>query len=340
MRIQKSVLLFAIVGFMLPATVFAAGSREEGEFPQREIRLIVPYSAGGASDQTARQIAAIVDREGLLDEPIVVTNMPGAGTARGLREVANANPDGHTLLLHHNVFITMELLGLLDEEITWDVGFAPVAQVLETPLTIAVLDDSPWQTMDDLVQDIQANPGEISLGFPGVGSPQSFGFHALLNAYEEERGTELDVHAVYFEGGAEIRSAHFAGEIDVVPGISMDTVPDAQAGEYRILAVGTEDRLPSLPEVPTIEEAGLPMPVNAGGQSLRMSVWAPAGTPDAVINQLSGLLEQVVATDDWKKFADDVAGIPRFRGPEGLREVFQSDEDALRPVVEVLRAQE
>lgn len=329
--------LAVVLATVAVAMVCASGVPESPAFPSREIRLIVPYAAGGASDRTARQIAAIAAKYEIINQPIVVTNIPGAGTVEGLRQVNRARPDGHTLLLHHNVFITMQLLDLLDQDITWEAGFTPVAQVLETPLTVAVLAGSRWNSFADLVAEVRARPGEVKFGFPGVGSPQSFGFQALIHAYAQREGSPLQIHPVYYQGGALIRTAIMQDEIDVVPGISMDTVPDAKAGVYRLLAVGTQQRIPSLAGVPTVEEAGFPMPVDAGGQSLRMSVWAPPQTPGAIVAQLDAILRRVVETPDWAAFVESVAGIPAYRDAAELARVFKSDENALRAVVPVIR---
>lgn len=333
-------IIFCLVAMILVCgAVMAQGATGKEAFPNREIRFIVPYSAGGASDRTARQLAFLVDKLKLLDYPIVVTNIPGAGTMEALNEVVRSEPDGHTLLLHHNVFITQELLGTIDDRLTWHEGFEPVAQVLETPLTIAVLKESRWEKLADLFTEIEENPGEIKFGIPGVATPQSFGLQALLYAYKQKTGIELKIHPVYYEGGAATRTALLQGEIDVTPGISMDTVPDAKSGLCRILAVGTNIRIPSLPDVPTIEEEGFPMPLDAGGQSLRMAVWAPKGTSVEIISTLSELLKHIVETDEWRDYANSIAAIPIFRNSQELRRVFQSDAEALRPVVSLIKEQ-
>lgn len=340
---KRKAMLAAMLLTAIVVAVSATGSQEgasdtAASFPEKEIRVVVPYSPGGASDKTARKFASVADGNDRLPEPIVVTNIPGAGANNGLQAVATAQPDGYTVLLHHNVFITMELLGQMPESIEWDKGFEPIAQVLETPLTIAVLADSRWETLEDLFDEIEANPGEIKVAFPGVGSPQSFGFQALLREYEQETGRKLEIHPIYLEGGAAVKTAHLGGVVDVVPGITMDTVPEHKAGTYRILAVASESRLPALPEVPTIREAGYPMPVSAGGMSLRMSLWAPAGTPAEITGFLGDLAQEIVATGEWEEFAESLAAVVVYRNPEQLGDVFQTDSDVLEPVVPIIRA--
>lgn len=304
--------------------VLAQAAKDAAAFPTKEIRLIVPYGPGGASDRTARMIASIAQKNDLIKQPIVVTNIAGAATKQGLGTVAKAEPDGYTLLLHHNAFITAGVLGQLEPELQWQTGFRPVAQVLETPLTLAVLEKSRWKTVKDLFDEIGAQPGKVKFGFPGVNAPQSFAFQAVLSEMSRA-GTRLRVHPVYLEGGAAVKTAHLGGTVDVVPGITMDTVPEAKAGVYRILAVVADKRLQALPDVPTLAEAGYPTPPNGAG-ALRMIVWAPKGTPDPIVARLQGLLDQVYKSKEWVEFAQQMSAVAVFRTPAEVSKVFAVDE--------------
>lgn len=307
------------------ATAFAQTANVAAQaFPAKEIRLVVPYGPGGASDRTARMIASIVQKNDLLKQPIVVTNIAGAATKSGLATVTKADADGHTLLLHHNAFITAAALGQLEPELTWGGGFRPVAQVLETPLTIAVLEKSRWKTAKDLFDEIAAQPAKVKFGFPGINAPQSFAFQAVLGEMSKA-GKRLRVHPVYLEGGAAVKTASLGGVVDVVPGITMDTVPEAKAGVYRILSVVADKRLEALPDVPTLAEAGYPMPPNGSG-ALRMIVWAPKGTPDAIVTRLQGVLEQVFKSKEWSEFAKQMSAVAVYRTPAEVARVFAVDE--------------
>jgi len=307
------------------ATAFAQTANVSTQaFPAREIRLVVPYGPGGASDRTARMIASIAQKNDLLKQPIVVTNIAGAATKSGLVAVNKADPDGHTLLLHHNAFITAAALGQLEPELTWSGGFRPVAQVLETPLTIAVLEKSRWKSAKDLFDEISAQPGKIKFGFPGINAPQSFAFQAVMGEMSKA-GRRLRIHSVYLEGGAAVKTASLGGVVDVVPGITMDTVPEAKAGVYRILAVVADKRLEALPEVPTLAEAGFPMPPSGSG-ALRMIVWAPKATPDIVVTRLQGVLEQVFKSKEWSEFVQQMSAVAVYRTPAEVTKVFVVDE--------------
>ena len=334
-RLVSLAIVLSLIG---TGTALAQGSTDAARaFPTKEIRLVVPYGPGGASDKTARMIAAIAQKNDLIKQPIVVTNVAGAATKSGLGMVAKGEADGYTLLLHHNAFITAGVLGQLEPELTWQKGFRPIAQLLETPLTIAVLDKSRWKTTKDLFDEIAAQPGKIKFGFPGVNAPQSFAFQAVLGEMSKA-GKKLRVHPVYFEGGAAIKTAHLGGVIDIVAGITMDTVPEAKAGVYRLLAVVADKRLEALPDVPTLAEAGYPTPPNGSG-ALRMIVWAPTNTPDAIVAGLQVILEKVFKSKEWVEFAQQMSAVAVYRTPDEVAKVFTMDEKIALEALPAIRAQ-
>lgn len=309
---------------------------DTADFPSGTIELVVPYGPGGANDRVARQIAAIAEAEGIVNEPIVVTNVPGAATQSGIRQVADADPDGHTLLVHHNAMVTAGVLGQLPEDLHWSDALIPVNQMLSTPLTFAVPADSPWQTIEDLFGDV-ADPSadQVAFGFPGVNGPQAFAFESVIAAMSEG-GTEMtNLNRVYLEGGAEVKTASLSGTIDVVPGITMDTVPDALGGSYRILAVVADDRLESLPDVPTLAETEFPTPQGSNG-ALEMAVWAPAGTSDDVVQRLDEILQAVYETDAWLEFVEENAAVGMYRSGDEVVEVYEAYETAVTEVLPVM----
>lgn len=322
-------LMAVLLGLLALVPVVAVAQ----QFPTREIRIVVPYGPGGASDQAARQIAAIVAKYGWINQPIVVTNMAGAATKDGIGHVATSRPDGHTLLLHHNAFVTGEVLEQLTGNLTWSRGFAPVAGILESPMTLTVLAKSPWQTSGELLADVRRRPGEIIFGFPGINVPSYFGTRALLG----ELGLDGAIHEVFFEGGAATKAAHLGGQVDVVPAWTMDSVPEARSGLFRILAVASETRLSVLPETPTFAEAGLPMPNLGAGMALRLGVWAPRNTPATVLDELERLIAKVVETEEWQEFAASLGAVARFRTADEVREIFQAETEAFGEIAARIR---
>ena len=329
--------LFSLI--LVLSLIFSGCGKEQkdslADFPEKEINLIIPYGPGGANDRAARMVASIAQEKGFIKKAMIVTNIAGAGTKTGISTVAKADPNGYTLLVHHNALITANLLKQLPEDLKWQNSLRPVAQVLETPLTFAVLQESRWRTIQDLFSEIIANPGSIKFGFPGINAPQSFAFQTVVLGMAE-KGIDLKIHPVYLEGGGAVKTAHFGGTVDVVPGITMDTVPEANGGMYRILSVVSDGRLEMLPDVPTLAEAGYPMSTETNG-ALRMVVWAPKDTPDEIVAKLEEILRKVCETQEWKKFINDNAAVTIFRTAAEVEEVFSTDEEAYIKVLPALK---
>ncbi len=319
------------IGMALSALI-ASGNAWSAEFPSREIRIVVPYGPGGASDQAARKVAELIAKNDLLKQPVVVTNLPAAGTREGLRAVQSAT-DGHTFLMHHNAFIPAELLGQLQGKLTWKEGFRPVAGLVDLPMTITVRSDSAWPTAQALIDDIAARPGEIKFGFPGINVPSYLGTKALLVDLGSASGKELTIHEIFFEGGAATKAAHMGGQVDVVPAWTADSITEAKAGVFRILAVGADQRLAGL-DAPTLKEAGLETAAGTAGLALRLSVWAPKSASDEVVAKMEDVLKQVFATDEWTAFAADRAGIPVFRTSSEMLSTFEADAAAMDKAAE------
>lgn len=334
---KKHVVWLLTIAVML--TVLAGcGSQnttKEAAYPTKEINLVIPYDAGGANDRCARMISSISEQQDLTDVSIIVSNISGAGTKIGISAVVKAEPDGYTLLVHHNAMVTAAALGQFEDDLQWQNGLRPIAQILETPLTFAVLADSRWATMQELVNEIIAKPGEIKFGFPGINSPQAFAFQNIISAFAEQ-GMSLDVHYVYYEGGSAVKAALLNGEIDVMPGITMDTVPSTVDGLYRILSVVTENRLEALPDVPTFSECGYAMPSTTDG-ALRMCVWAPKNTPDSVVEYLENFLKTIYNTEEWQAFIAENSAIAVYRTADEVKEIFTADAETYNAIAAELQ---
>jgi tripartite-type tricarboxylate transporter receptor subunit TctC len=340
---KRSFLLAACAAFVLSGcsgvneSPGSATDAAASEFPAGTIELVVPYGPGGANDRVARKIAAIAESEGIVDKPIIVTNIEGAATQSGIGRVANSEPDGYTLLVHHNAIVTAALLGQLPEDLHWQKALVPVAQVLSTPLTFAVLADSKWETIEDLFDDV-ADPSadQVAFGFPGVNAPQTFAFESVIAAMRESGTATENLNRVYLEGGAQVKTALLSGTIDVVPGITLDTVPDTLGGTYRILAIVADERLESLPDVPTLAETEVPSPQKSNG-ALEMVVWAPYGTPDNVVQRLNEILRAVYETEAWQEFVAENSAVAVFRSGDEVAAVFESYEEAMTAVLPAMK---
>ena len=255
------------------ATIGAAAQTPAGD--TRPITLVVPIAAGGGVDTIGRIFAAQLAER--LKQPWVVENRPGAGGVVGLDSVAKAVPDGHTMV----VFETSAVLQRwLHDNVPFDVvaDFAPVAQMATTPLLLFANASLPVSNVTELIAYAKANPGKLSVGTPGIGSPHHLAV-AMLNA-----AAGIDITHVPYKGTAPALNDLLGGQIPLIwatPNVVMQYV---EAGKIKPLVVGSLDRIAILPNVPTLNESGVP--------GFDVSVWfgiaGPANTPRDLIARVSG----------------------------------------------------
>ena len=250
-------------------------------YPNRPIKVVVPFPAGGPTDGTARIIS---DRLGaVLGQTIVVENRGGgAGGSIGAKFVATSDPDGYTLLLTPGGALTTG--PAVHSNIGYDPAkaFVSVAQLIDTPQVVVVHESVPVKTMAELVAYAKANPGKITWGSQGFGTAP----HLLAELFKLDAGVNI-LHVPY-RGTAPMLSAIVAGEVQMVADPMPTVLPHIQSGKLRPLAVTSGTRHPKLPDVPTVVEAGFP--------KLQATFWlgvvAPAGTPPDVINKLNAAFRE------------------------------------------------
>lgn len=249
-----------------PALVRASG----------DLRVVVPYPAGGSPDNSARIASAEAARE--LGVSVIVENRPGASGLLGARAVSQGQADGSTLVYVSSGHVTLAAINprfdLLKE-------LRPVVRVSASPFVAVVSAQSRFRTLADLVAAVQAQPGRVTYGSAGQGSPA----HMAVEFLHEATGNFQGLH-VPFKGAVESINAILGGQIDFTIGVLGAAVPHINAGRLRALGMTTPQRLPLLPEVPTIAEAGLP----GFDVASWLGVMAPARTPPAVIEQLNAAI--------------------------------------------------
>lgn len=252
-----------------------AGHALAQTFPSRPIKLVVPFPPGGTGDVQARLIGDYMSRD--LGQPVVVENKPGAGTVIGTQQVAQAQPDGHTLLLMANSFVinaklrgpTLPYAGLK--------AFEPVACLTNSPQAIAVNAQAPWRSLREWMDAVRAKPDTVSYAAFGPATAQHIAAEILV------RAAGLRMTYVPFAGGAPAVNAVLAGHVQTVLANVSEIQAHAEAGKLRMLAVTTAQRLPSLPQVPTVIESGV-----AGYEAAAwFGLCAPAGTPRDVVARLA-----------------------------------------------------
>lgn len=257
-------------------------------YPDRPVKLIIPFTAGGATDVIGRTVAHAMSLS--MGQQIVVDNKPGAGGAIAAAAVANAAPDGYTLLLGS---IGMLAIGPNLRRITsYDAinSFAPISQLTATPNLIVAHPSLRANTLHELIDQARANPGKIAYASSGVATST----HLSGELFQTMAGIKL-VHVPY-KGGAQALSDLRAGQI-LLMFDTMSSVAAIKAGQLKALAITSDKRSPQLPGVPTVAEAGLP--------GYRTSSWnglmAPAGTPRAVVDRLNHEVLKALARPDVRE---------------------------------------
>jgi tripartite-type tricarboxylate transporter receptor subunit TctC len=272
MLIQR-IVLSAIVSLGLPG--FAHGQ----SFPDRMIKIVAPFPAGGPTDVMARLAAQALQTN--LKQTVIVENQPGAGGRLGAKAVAKANPDGHTLLLGGTNINA--ILPALYKNLDFDAvnGFAGVAVVATSSGALAVHPAVPAKTIAELISYAKQRPGELKYGsVPGI-SP-----HFTLELFKIRTGTLITF--IPYKGAAPAINDVLGGTIDMLSNSKSVLLPLLQAGKLRALAVQSTQRWPELPDVPTMQESGL-----LGFPSETWyAIVAPAGTPAAIIQTLNAAINE------------------------------------------------
>ena len=241
-------------------------------YPTRPVQLVVAYPAGGGTDTLARLVAAEAGKE--LGQPVVIVNRPGASGLIGTGAVARAQPDGYTLLLDTG---NATLRPAIEPGTPFKPrDFAPVALLTETPVALAVHAALPAQTVAELLAYSRAHPGQVNYASTGQGSPQ----HLVSELLARQAG--LQWVQVPYQGGAPALQDLNAGRVQVMFSNPVPLMPYVASQRLRVLAVTARERLPALPAIPTMGEAG----VGDFVIGFWNGVLAPAGTPQAIVRRL------------------------------------------------------
>ena len=272
------------LGVLLAGAVLVATSTAHAQpYPNRMIKIIVPYAAGGAVDIVARTIGAPLSEA--LKQPVIVDNRPGASANIGMEMAAKAAPDGYVLLLASNGIATnMALFSNLTFDGRRD--FAPIAKVGYAPLVIVAPASSPAKSLKDLIAMAKAEPGKLTYASAGNGSSGHLAGELLKST------AKVDILHVPYKGGAPAITDLLGERISFMPINPVEVMAHIRSGRLRALAVASDRRLPSLPDVPTVAEAGLP--------GYEASVWwglvAPARTPPDIIRKLNAETNKTLAS--------------------------------------------
>ena len=293
----------------------------QAPYPSKPIRLIVPFSPGGVTDTSGRLIADQLSRR--IGQQIIVENKPGASGNIGSALVASSEPDGYTLVLGFDG--TMVINPHIFESVPFDTlkDFAPIGKIGETILVLVAYPKFEAQTLQEIIA-LSKQPGKtVTFGSSGVGSPQHVGIE-LLN---QRTGAKL-MHIPYKGGGQAMIDVQ-GGNIPLVYTAVAGAYPHIKTGRLNAVAVSSKERAPSLPEVPTFIESGIPDFVVSGW----VGIFAPSKTPRPVIEYLNRELNAVLETPDVKAKLDTLGIVSSPGTPEEFAREIKSDFDRYGVVI-------
>ncbi len=304
-------------------TAFVAAPAAAQTYPDRPVTLIVPYAAGGPSDVLGRLLAQSMSQS--LGQTVVIENVGGAGGTTGAARAARAAPDGYTLLIHH---LALAAGATLYRNLAYDTvkDFAPVGLVNQGPFVIVSKLGIEARTIAEFLDHVKKSGRNISFGTAGVGS----GSHLCNMMLQSALGTKFN--EIPYRGTGPAMNDLVAGQLDALCDQTTNSIPQIQGNRIRPYAVTATERVQQLPSLPTLHEAGL--------ANFEVTVWhalyAPRGTPDAVIQRLNAALE--VALKDQTvlaRFAD--LGTTPYpagrRGPAEARAQLEREVEKWRRVI-------
>lgn len=291
-------------------------------YPDRPVKLVVPFAAGGYVDTIGRLVGKHLQTR--LGGSVVVENRAGAGGSVGIAHVARRPADGYTLLISAlNFVIGPEADKVLNRAPQYQVEqFAPVAMVTAETLLVVVPAGSPWKTLNDLVSDAKQRPGQITYSSSGV-----YG-NIHLPAEMLFRKASAPVTHVPYQGGAPAMVAVLSGEVGFTLQSPAVAVPQVKSGKVRILATLGGQRSAELPDVPTVRELGHDMELASWS-----TVFAPAGTPEAVLAALRKALRGMAEDPEFRASVAAMNGTLRFLEGEALQKSIARDASAMAEVV-------
>lgn len=274
----------ALLAFALTAAAFAPYASAQ-EYPARPVRVIVAWPPGGLVDIAARIVGARL--QAALGQPFVIENKAGAGGIIGAEQVANAAPDGYTILLTTSA---LNMNAALESKLPFDVSkdFEPITAVAYAPSVLVVRPSLGVKSVQDLIALARAKPGSLNYASAGIGTPA----HLSTELFKSMLG--LDIVHVPYKGAPPAMNALIAGGVDFQFANAAVALPQIKAGKVYALAVTSARRFAALPDVPTMAEAGVP--------NFEADQWvgflAPRGTPRAVVERLAAEVNKVVAMKD------------------------------------------
>jgi tripartite-type tricarboxylate transporter receptor subunit TctC len=320
MRIGKT-LMSVLIGFAATASMSAAPA---AGYPTKPVTLIIPFSAGGPTDTVGRLIGKAMEAD--LKQPVVVENVGGPGGTVGAGRVARAAPDGYTLLLHH---IGQSTAPSLYRKLPYNAveDFETIGLVNEVPMTLIARRDFPPKNLKELIAYVKANKDKVTYANAGLGAASHLCGMLFMTAIQ------TDLTTVPYKGTAPAMNDLLGSQVDFMCDQTTNTTSQIKADKVKVYAVTTKKRVPSLPNVPTADEAGLP--------GFEVGVWhalyAPKGTPKAVIDRLNRALKVALKDESVKQRFADLGTEPiadALANPEAHKAYLKAEIAKWKPIIE------
>jgi tripartite-type tricarboxylate transporter receptor subunit TctC len=294
-------------------------------FPSRAITMIVPFPPGGVADITGRPTAAALEK--VLKQPIAVTNRPGAGGAVGNAAVANAKPDGYTVLMAlSSISVIPAADQLFDRKPAYALSqFAPIALISADPTFLTVRTESPWKTVKEFVAEAKKKPGQLSFSSSGVYGA----LHMPMEMFMHAAGIRM--RHVPTTGGGPALTAILGGHVDVTAGGPAAISGHVKGGKLRPLAGWGTKRHPAYPDVPTFKELGYDVEYY-----IWAGLFAPAGTPEPVMKVLRDAVRKAVAEPEFKGQMEKVNSPIVYMDAPEFRKYWEADAKRLATAVKVV----
>ena len=283
----------------------------EAEFPTKEVQIIIPWAAGGATDLIFRALAATTGK--YLWKAVIVVNRPGGAGAVGYTEAAQAKPDGYTLV---SAITPLTILPHQVKTAFTYKNFDPVINVVRDPGMFLVRSDAPWKSLKEFLDYAKKNPDMITVGNSGAGG----GVHLIALAFEKTAGVKFN--HIPFAGGGPSVTALLGGHINAVSVSPPEGIEHVKAGKLKIIALFAEKRFELFPDVPTVKEQGVDFVM---GQWRGLA--APKGTPPDVIKKLHDVFKKGMEDPVFIKNAKDMVVNLSYFGPEAFGKLMAHDDE-------------
>lgn len=304
-----------LLGASIALMALAPLSAQASDWPAgKPINVIVPYAAGGFADTRMRMLGQELAKE--LDTTVIVENKAGAGGVIGTSDIVRAKPDGYTIGTGNLAPLSVNPT-LMPKNVSYNVktDLVPVILIEESPLFLNVSTQVPVKDVSELIALAKKDPGSLTYGSSGVGGAH----HLSAELFARDAGVEL-THIPY-KGGAPAATDLMAGHINLMFEMGYAALPAIQAGKVHPLAVSSAERLPLLPDVPTLAEAGLP-----GFESYNwQGIVVPAGTPEEVVQKLNTAFNNILKKPEVIKAFEDTGGQIAGGTPEQFAEFIESE---------------